>query len=50
MYNTKIIAFSFFKKRNSSSHAAPFYPKFHLNEEKSFSNDNSVDSFFNYKK
>ena len=45
MYNTKIKAFSCFKKRNSSSQTAPFYPKFHLNEEKLFSNDNSVDSF-----
>ena len=46
MYNSKIKASSFFKKRNSSSQAAPFYPKFHLGEEKIFSNNNSVDSFF----
>ena len=46
MYNSKLKASSFFKNRNSSSRAAPFYPKFHLNEEKLFSNDNSVDSFF----
>ena len=46
MYNSKIKASSFFKKRNSSSQAAQFYPKFHLNEEKLFFNDNSVDSFF----
>ena len=46
MYNSKIKASNFFKKRSSSSQAAPFYPKFHLNEEKLFSNDKSVDSFF----
>ena len=46
MYNSKIKASSFFKKRNSSSQVAPFYPKFHLNEEKLFSNDNSVDLYF----
>ena len=40
MYNSKIKASSFFKKRNSSSQVAAFYPKFHLNEEKLFSNDN----------
>ena len=50
MYNSKIKASSFLKRRNSSSQAAPFYPKFHLNEEKLFSNNNSVDFFFNYKK
>ena len=44
MCNSKLKASSFFKKRNSSSQAAPFYPKFHLNEEKLFSNNNSVDS------
>ena len=46
MYNSKIKASSFFKKRNSSSQAAAFYLKFHLNEEKLFSNDNSDGSFF----
>ena len=46
MYNSKLKAFSFFKKGNSSSQAAPSYPIFHLNEEKLFSSDNSVDSFF----
>ena len=50
MYNSKIKESSFFKKRNISSQAVPLYPKFHLNEEKLFSNDNSVDYFFNYKK
>ena len=45
MYNSKIKASSFLKRRNSSSQAAPFYPKFHLNEEELFFNDNSVDFF-----
>ena len=46
MYNSKIKASSFLKKGSSSSQAAPFYPNFHLNEEKLFSNGNSVDLFF----
>ena len=50
MYNSKIKASSFLKKTNSSSQAALFYPKFHLHEEKLFSNDNSVDSFFELQK
>ena len=50
MYNSKIKASSFFKKRSSSFQAAPFYPKFHLHEEKLFTNDNSVDSFFELQK
>ena len=43
MQNSKIKAFSFFKRRNILSQAAPFYPQFHLNKEKLFSNDNSID-------
>ena len=43
---SKFKASKFLKKRNSSSQAAPVYPKFYVNEVKLFSKDNSVDAFF----